>query len=154
MATIRFTQTTTATPEQFTAGVTDFGPGRQEIFGRSDDESLVLHDQGADWADVTEGSGGIWERLRYDWSEPNLITMKTIDSNTWSNSSGHTYRFTANPDGTTEVDVTVVRDGKNLKGQAIGALLSVIGKGMLSKAFAQTARAIESRPAGKTTSQA
>ena len=154
MATIRFTQTTTATPEQFIAGVTDFGPGRQEIFGRSDDESLVLHDQGPDWADVTEGSGGIWERLRYDWSKPNLITMMTIDSNTWSNSSGHTYRFTANPDGTTEVDVTVVRDGKNLKGKAIGALLSVIGKGMLSKAFAQTARAIESRPAGKTTSQA
>ncbi len=29
---IRFGQTTTSTPEQFIAGLTDFGPGRAEIF--------------------------------------------------------------------------------------------------------------------------
>ena len=28
MATIHFNQTTTPTPEQFVAGLTDFGPGR------------------------------------------------------------------------------------------------------------------------------
>jgi hypothetical protein len=27
---------------------------------------LKVHDKGAGYADVTEGSGGIWERLRYD----------------------------------------------------------------------------------------
>ena len=30
MSTIHFIQTTTATPEQFLAGLTDFGPGRAE----------------------------------------------------------------------------------------------------------------------------
>src|SRR5262245_57806712 len=71
MATIHFKQTTTSTPEQFIAGLTDFGPGRAELFGNSTDAYLKLHSKGAHAADVTEGSGGIWERLRYDWSDPN-----------------------------------------------------------------------------------
>jgi hypothetical protein len=33
MATIHLYQTTTATPEQFLAGLTDFGPGRSKLFG-------------------------------------------------------------------------------------------------------------------------
>ena len=38
MTTIRLHETTTSTPEQFVAGLTDFGPGRSELFGRSADE--------------------------------------------------------------------------------------------------------------------
>ena len=33
MSTIHFKQNTTATPEQFIAGLTDFGPGRGKLFG-------------------------------------------------------------------------------------------------------------------------
>jgi len=33
MSIIHFKKTTTATPEQFIAGLTDFGPGREKIFG-------------------------------------------------------------------------------------------------------------------------
>ena len=73
MATIHLTETTTSTPEQFVAGLTDFGPGRSQLFGNSADEYLKLHDAGPDWADVTEGSGGVWERLHYDWSDPNRV---------------------------------------------------------------------------------
>ena len=46
MATIRLHQTTTATPEQFLAGLTDFGPGRSKIFPNSGDGYLKVHDQG------------------------------------------------------------------------------------------------------------
>jgi hypothetical protein len=46
MATIHLHQTTTATPEQFVAGLTDFGPGRLKLFGNSADEYLEVHDQG------------------------------------------------------------------------------------------------------------
>ena len=74
-----------------------------------------MHDQGPNQADVTEGSSGIWERLQYDWSDPNRVVMTTTDSNIWGGDSGHTYTFTRQPDGTTDVDVVVVRDGKNLK---------------------------------------
>jgi hypothetical protein len=152
MATIHLHETTTATPEQFVAALTDFGPGRSDIFGRSADEYLKVHDQGADHADVTEGSGGIWERLQYDWSDPHRVVMTTTDSNTWGGASGHTYTLTPKPDGTTDVDVVVVRDGKNFKGRLIGAGLAVAGKRVLGKELGKTVKAIEARnDAGRAT---
>ena len=148
MATIRLHETTTATPEQFVAALTDFGPGRSKIFGRSADGYLEVHDQGPTHADVTEGSGGIWERLRYDWSDPNRVVMTTTDSNTWGGDSGHTYTFTPQPDGTTAVDVVVIREGKNLKGRVVGLVLSVAGKRVLGGELRKTVKAIEARNDG------
>ena len=145
MSTIHFHQATTSTPEQFIASLTDFGPGRQKLFGNSADEYLKVHRLGRLEADVTEGSGGIWERLHYDWSNPTRVVMKTTDSNLWGGASGHTYTFTRQPDGTTDVDAVVVRDGKNLKGRALGFVLGTIGKGVLEKAFKNTVKAIEAR---------
>ena len=75
MSTIHLHRTTTATPEQYIAGLTDFGPGRSKLFGNSADEYLKVHDRGPTQADVTEGSGGIWERLHYDWSDPNHVVL-------------------------------------------------------------------------------
>ena len=145
MSTIHLHETTTATPEQFIAALTDFGPGRSQLFGNSADGYLKVYDRGATEADVTEGSGGVWERLHYDWSDPNRVVMKTTDSNTWGGNSGHVYTFTRNPDGTTDLDAVVVRDGKNLKGRVLGAIVGTIGKGHLSKALANTVKAVEAR---------
>ena len=145
MSTIHFHQTTTSTPEQFIAGLTDFGPGRSKVFGNSADEFLKVHRQGLTEADVTEGSGGIWERLHYDWSDPNRVVMTTTDSNVWGGASGHTYTFTRRPDGTTDLDAVVVREGKNLKGRLLGLVLGTVGKGVLEKAFVNSVKAIEAR---------
>jgi hypothetical protein len=38
MSTIHLHQTTTSTPEQYVAGLTDFRPGRSKLFGNSADE--------------------------------------------------------------------------------------------------------------------
>ena len=46
MSTIRYSQTTTATPEQFIAALTDFGPGREKLFDKSADGYLKVHSQG------------------------------------------------------------------------------------------------------------
>jgi hypothetical protein len=145
MATIHLHQTTTATPEQFLAGLTDFGPGRAKIFPNSADGYLKVHDQGPDQADVTEGSNGIWERLHYDWSDPHRITMATTDSNLWGGRSGHTYTLAPRPDGKTDVDVVVVRNGKNLKGRLLAILVAAGGKRALASALAKTVKAIEAR---------
>ena len=145
MPTLHFHETTTSTPEQFVAGVTDFGPGRSKLFPNSADKYLKVHHQGSTDADVTEGSGGVWERLHYDWSDPSRVVMTTTDSNAWGGSSGHTYTLTRRQDGTTDVDAVVVRDGKNFKGKAIGLLLAIGGKRSLQKAFASTVKAIEAR---------
>jgi hypothetical protein len=149
MATIHFTQTTTVTPEQFVAALTDFGPGREEIFGNSADSYLKVHDMGVDEADVTEGSGGVWERLHYDWSDPTRIVLTTTDSNTWGGASGYVYTLTRYLDDTTDIDAVIVREGKNLKGRALGLVLGTVGKSVLTKAFAKTLKAIEARNAEK-----
>ena len=145
MSTINLHQTTTLTAEQYIAGLTDFGPGRSKIFGNSTDEYLKVHQRSSTQADVTEGSGGIWERLHYDWSDPNHVVLTTTDSNLWGGASGHTYTFTRRPDGTTDIDVVVVRDGKNLKGRLLGFVLGTVGKGVLEKAFVNSVKAIEAR---------
>jgi hypothetical protein len=145
MSTIHLHQTTTSTPEQYIAALTEFGPGRSKIFGNSADEYLKVHHRGPSDADVTEGSGGIWERLHYDWSNPNRVVLKTTDSNIWGGASGHTYTFKRNPNGTTDIDVVVVREGKNLKGWMLGLVLGTIGKGVLEKAFQNSVKAIEAR---------
>jgi hypothetical protein len=148
MSTFHFHQTTSSTPEQFLAALIDFGPGRSTLFGNSADKYLKVHHRGPSDADVTEGSSGIWERLHYDWSDPNRVVMRTTDSNLWGGGSGHTYTFTPRPDGTMDVDAVVVREGKNLKGRALELVLGTVGKRVLKTAFENTVKAIEARNRG------
>ena len=148
MATFHFKQTSTATPEQFVAGLTDFGPGRSELFANSADADLEVYSRGATEADVKEGSRGVWERLHYDWSDPTRVVLTTTDSNAWGGASGHTYTFKRLSDGRTEVELVTVREGKNLKGRFLGVVLGTVGKGNLEKAFNNSVRAIEARNGG------
>jgi len=150
MSTIHFNQATTLTPEQYVAGLTDFGPGRSEVFSKSADDYLKVHSAGPSEADVTEGSGGVWERLHYDWSDPNRVVLRTTDSNVWGGASGYTYTFKRLPDGATDVDVVIVREGKNAKGRLLALVLGTVGKGVLGKAFANSIKAIEKRDDGAT----
>ena len=145
MPTIHLHQTTNLTPEQYIAGLTDFGPGRAKLFSNSDDEYLTVHQLDRTEADVTEGSGGIWERLHYDWTDPNHVVLTTTDSNIWGGASGHTYNFTRQPNGSTDIDVKVVREGKNFKGRLLGFVLRTVGRSVLEKAFVNSVKAIEAR---------
>ena len=145
MATIHLHRTTTLTPEQYISGLTDFGPGRSKIFGNSADEYLKVHRRSRSEADVTEGSGGVWERLYYDWSDRSHVVLTTTDSNVWGGVSGYNYTFTRQPNGTTDIDVVVIRQGKNLKGRLLGFVLGTIGKQVLEKAFENSVKAIEAR---------
>jgi hypothetical protein len=153
MSTIHMKATTKATGEQYTEALTDFGPGRSTIFGNSADSELKVHSERPGHADVTEGSGGIWERLSYDWTDPYRVTAVTTDSNIWGGKSSHTYRFTRNVDGTTEIDYVVVRDGKNFKGHFLGFVLGTVGKSKLVKAFKNSVKAVEARDYPAKTSQ-
>jgi hypothetical protein len=148
MSTIHFHQATKLTPEQYIGGLTDFGPGRSKVFSKSADDYLKVHSVGSAEADVTEGSGGVWERLHYDWSNPDRVILTTTDSNVWGGSSGYTYTFKQLPDGMTDVDVVIVRDGKNAKGRVLGLVLGTVGKGVLAKAFGNSVKSIKARNNG------
>ena len=147
MSTMHFRQTTTSTPEQYIARRTDFGPGRSKLFGNSADEYLKVHHMGGSEADVTEGSSGIWERLHYDWSDANRVVLTTTDSNLWGGASGHTYTFTRRPNGTTDIDLVVVREGKNIRGRVLGFVVGTVGRRVLEKAFENSVKALEARNA-------
>jgi len=142
---IHFHLTTTLTPEQFVAVLTDFGSRRSKLFGGSTDAYLKVHHLGRLQADVTKGSLGIWERLHYDWSDPSRVVITTTDSNVWESRSFYTYTFTHQPNGTTDIDVGVAREGKNLKEWVLGFLLRTIGRRVLEKAFEKSVKAIEAR---------
>ncbi|SEB18631.1 MULTISPECIES: hypothetical protein [unclassified Mycobacterium] len=145
MSNIRFQATTSATPEQFVEGLTDFGPGREQVFPNSADSYLEVHYLVPGRADVTEGSGGIWERLTYNWTDPTRVLLTTTDSNVFGGASGYVYTLTRQGDGTTHVDLEIVREGKNVRGKALAWVLGSVGKGSLRKAFNRSVRGIEAR---------
>ena len=142
---LHFHKTTTATPEQFVRGLTAFGPSRSKLFSNSADEYLKVHHVGGSEADVTEGSHGIWERLHYDWSDPNRVLIGTTDSNVWGGASGYSYIFGRRSNGTTDIDVVIMREGKDLKGRLLALVLGTIGKRVLERAFEKSIKAIEAR---------
>jgi hypothetical protein len=148
MATIHLDQKTKLTSEQYVAGLTDFGPGRSKVFSNSADDYLKVHKVGQADADVTEGSGGVWERLHYDWSNPDRVVLTTTDSNVWGGASGYTYTFRRSPDGATDVNVVIVRQGKTVKGRLLALVLGSVGKGVLKKSFVNSVKAIEARNNG------
>jgi hypothetical protein len=49
------------------------------------------------------------------------------------------------PDGSTQLDVVVVREGKNVRGRLTGVLVGSVGKGVLAKALKSTIKAVEAR---------
>jgi hypothetical protein len=55
------------------------------------------------------------------------------------------HTFTRQPNGTTDIDVNVVREGKNLKGRMLSVVLRTIGRSVLEKAFENSVKAIEAR---------
>ena len=134
-------------PERFVAALTDFGPGREEIWGNSDPRDLVVHDRGDTWADVTEGAaaGGVWQRLRYDWSAPDVVTLTVLDSNAFGPGSQWTYRLDPDGRGGTDIDLTVVRVPSTPKGRVMDILLSLGGGLFFARDLRRTLRRLESR---------
>jgi len=83
-------------------------------------------------------------------SDANRIVLTTTDSNGWADGPSHTYTLKREPDGKTEIDYVVVRDGKNLKGRFLGIVLATVGKGRLDGAFEKFIKAVEARDNGAT----
>lgn len=135
-------------PEAFVAALTDFGPGRSRIWGNSSAGQLVVHDRGPDWADVTEGTdvGGIWQRYRYDWSTPGLVTLAVTDSNAFGPGSSWAYRLTpTGPDAqSTWIDLTITRVPTTTKGKLVDPLLKLVGGWYFGRDLRRTVARLES----------
>ena len=135
MSTVHFKQTTTATPRAVRRRPYRLRPrplrALRQQRGRGDLE--VLLSSGPTEADVKEGSRGIWERLHYDWSDPEPRRPDDHRLQHVGRRVGPHLHVQAAPDGTTEVELVTVRDGKNLKGRMLGLVLGTVGKGNLEE---------------------
>jgi hypothetical protein len=141
MARIQFRLETSLAPGAVLAALTDFGPRRSRVWPNIDDQHFKLHEQGPGWAEVTEGSsvaGGVWEREKYTWdATARTVAVETLDSNTWGPGSRWDYKLAPTAQGGTEIDVTVERHGKGLKGRLIELGLAAAGTGMLRSQMEQ-----------------
>ena len=134
-------------PEAVLAALTDFGPGRAEVFGNSAAGRLQVHDRGDTWADVTEGSraGGIWQRLRYDWSVPGEVRLDVTDSNAFGPGSRWAYRLTPTTDGGTDIDLEILRVPCSARGRVLDLLLRLDGGRFFARDLRRSLRTLESR---------
>jgi hypothetical protein len=78
--------------------------------------------RGETFAEVTEGNpwpiGYVWERLRYDWSQPGSVKGVVTDSNIFK--PGSTWEISATPAaGGSRVEVTAVRHLRGFKGRLL-----------------------------------
>lgn len=148
MAQLTIRHTALLVPEQFVAALTDFSDGRRHVWPNSQPEYLIIHESGDTWSEVTEGSGvfgGAWERTRYDWSNVLHITVKTVDSNIWTDESGWVYKLVVNDDATTTITASITRYPRSAKARLLLVFVGTIGRPLLKKQFRNTIKTIEEK---------
>ncbi len=112
MPSVQVSEHSTLAPEVVLAAARDFSARRAQMWPDVHVEHLQIHEVGATHAVVTEGNpwpiGLVWERLRYDWSDPQALRGTVIDSNLFK--PGSTWELWATPEnGGSRVEVRAVR---------------------------------------------
>lgn len=147
MATIHFALESATPASTLRDALTDFSERRPERWPNLDRRFYEVHSVRETQAEVTEGSsflGGVWERDRYDWSQPHTVTITVLDSNAFARGSFWEYHIEPTVQGGSHITLTVRRSGKNAKGRFLDALLRVFGERIfrqdLERAVAQLAQ--------------
>jgi hypothetical protein len=132
MPTVRFEVATDLPPDRVLRALVDFSDQRPIVWPNIDHAHFRVHGQGPDWADVTEGNALAWERNRYEWNAASgEVTVTAVESDAWAPGSQWRYKLLSTATGGTELQVTVVRTGRGLRGFVIGALITWFGRRIL-----------------------
>ena len=122
--------------------LTDFSPRRPEVWPNLAPRLYQVHSVGESEAEVTEGSavfGGVWERARYDWSEPGVVLIEVEDSNAFA--PGSWWRYQVEPVGSgSRVRLQFDRRPKNLKGRFLSLLFALAGRRVFTQSLEETLR--------------
>jgi hypothetical protein len=143
---------TSASPEQVIeiAGK-DFSPRRAEIWPNVRKTRLTVHDRGDGYVEVTEVGTGparfIWERSRYEWSRPGVVTATVIDSNALL--PGSTFELRVSPrEGGSTVETILDRCFRPGAWERIGhALNRLAGERLFASMLRQALKGVEKRQA-------
>ncbi|MFE7165889.1 hypothetical protein [Streptomyces sp. NPDC057616] len=141
MTVVRFELVSRLSQKDVLEVLTDFSPARAAAWPTIDAEHFEVHELGATWAEVTEGTAAAWERARYEW-DPNgdTVTVTTLDSKLFGAGGGWVFRMTPEGDGT-KVEVELTRQPSTLKGKMLASLLPLAAPSSLRKSFAGPLRA-------------
>ncbi len=151
MVEVRFTKESTSAPERVLSAATDFSDRRLELWPTIDPKVYRVHEVGADWADVTEGSavmGGVWARERYSWSEPGRVRAQVQESNVFRPGSSWELRVGPGRDGGSTIECVSRRLGKGPRGRLMALMLRLAGRKILAASLARTLSILEQTPAG------
>jgi hypothetical protein len=132
-------------PERIISALTDFTPQRLQTWPNIDPRYYEVHAIHASTADVTEGSaffGGVWERAHYDWSKPGHITITVQSSNAFATGSFWEYYITDAENGGSQIEFTLHRVGKNLKGCVLAGMLRIFGRRIFRQDLNRTLKSL------------
>lgn len=119
MPTVHVVDETSVLPERVLEAARDFSEFRAELWPDVHMEHFSVHDMGDAFAEVTEGNpwpiGLVWERLRYEWSEPGAVKGVVVDSNIFQPGSTWEIRATR-ANGGSRVEIVAIRHLRGLKG--------------------------------------
>jgi hypothetical protein len=127
MPSVRVSEHSDLPPDVVLRAARDFSSRRAEMWPDVHVEHLRIHEVGDTYAEVTEGNpwpiGHVWERLRYDWSNPQAVRGRVVDSNLFK------------PGSTWELWATLEEDGSRVE---IRAERHLRGRGLLLWPFFPT----------------
>ena len=110
----------TAPSDRVLESAHDFSRRRAELWPDVHVEHLEVHAAGETWADVTEGNpwpiGFVWERMRYDWSEPGAVKGVVVDSNIFKPGSTWEIHAIAGDGGGSLVELLAMRHLRGFRG--------------------------------------
>lgn len=107
MSPVHFEVTTLASPEQVREALTDFTDRRLATWHRTlDPKRYELRDHGDTWAVAREATPGspFWVVARYDWSDPDVIRLRIVESSYGGGGEG-SYRIASRDDGGSRLQV-------------------------------------------------
>jgi hypothetical protein len=149
MLDITVSEATSASAEHVLAAATDLSEERVKVWPNSKPRYFRVHDQGADFAEVTEGFrppfGRVWERSRYEWENPGLIRQTVIDSNVLAPGSTWELKISPNVGGST-VEMRLRREFRDsAKGRIASAINHLGGRRMWGWYLRRALSAMEKR---------
>src|SRR5207248_1654931 len=136
--TIRVVAETPLPPDRVLEAAYDFSDRRAAVFPAVRVPHLEVHELGQSSADVTEGTpvgGGVnWERCRYDWSRPGVVTATVTDSNVYA-VPGSVWEITAVPSdrGSRIEMVWTRRFRRDARGRLFGTLFMLLGRPLFGR---------------------
>jgi Polyketide cyclase / dehydrase and lipid transport len=137
--TVRVVAETSLPPDRVLEAAHDFSARREQVWPAVSVKRLEVHELGDMSADVTEGTraGPVvnWERCRYDWSQPGVVTAPVTDSNVYDPAgSSWEIRATAREDGGSKVEMAWIRQFKSgPRGSFFGFFFGRIGERIFGK---------------------